>query len=920
MANLYTTEASSQPEQQAWLEALAHISRHVAGGHGEGIVAQETVTAIAKITTADVCLIALREADGEHVVVIAQAGQYVDMVSSLAGLRAHYMRFPIAKRIYKNGETIALDDSTQDPDMANSPEVQQLGSRSFFAAPLIQGSNVLGALGVHFTRQTHHWSDIEAEWLKALADQCALAVTVERTTQTQQRDIAVREALHTASQRLQAAADLDTVIQATMEGVGQVVPCVGVSVHLLNDVCTEATIAGLLGFGQNAGDLSKVRGFKYRADDGGLNTRTLLEHEAFFLRDFQVEADRWANSDAPTLRAWMSVPLMSQGRCFGKITVDHDLPNVYGPEELAIVQTFAAHAASAIERAYLYAEATSRADQLAALHQISQELVAARDEASLYESLRKRVMQAFTGETFLVCLAHSATEQMEVPVLIDGDRDYAPLTWEPKPGPVMEVLRTGRAVQIKGRKDWDRYGFELVGNESQLTEAAMFAPLIWNEMTLGIISLQTYQDRAYTCEEFQTFQALASTAALALGRIRSEAATAERAAQFAALAQSARALVSNLELSDVLQSVVDRARDLTSGEAFLMLYNPEDNVISVRTFAGESAWHQAMHKTATLRPGEGVGGISFAEQRTIVVQDMLFDDRALYRGESPMRSLVVLPLTVGDNKMGILELAWSEPNAVTQDRLALCMAFADHAALAIHNARQHDQLRQREAERTALLRQVLTAQEAERKRVALDLHDGPLQSLGVGLIHADTLRKRAETGGVSAKDIHALRLDFAAVVNEVRDLMADLHPEVLDAYGLRPALEAHARRVGETTHLAIQIECNLDERLPAYMEVLIYRLVQECLSNVRKHAQATNAWITLHLDNTNQNVTVKVADDGRGFNPRQMPVRSGGFGLGLSSMAERAASASGKMTIESVPGQSTTITFHLPLPQDGPTG
>jgi signal transduction histidine kinase len=467
---------------------------------------------------------------------------------------------------------------------------------------------------------------------------------------------------------------------------------------------------------------------------------------------------------------------------------------------------------------------------------------------------------------------------------------------------------------MKSRADWERFSSRRIGNEARASEAAIFAPLIWSGVTLGVISVQTYQERAYTQEEFQAFQALAATTALALGRIRSEQATAERAAQFAALVESARALVSNLEVSDVLQKVVDRANELTGGEAYLMLYNPDEDDIKVRAFAGNSSSHEQLRKDGALRPGQGVSGMAFSDQRTIVVQDMLNPEHPALQEEASMRSMVVLPLTVGGSRMGILELAWPEPGAVTSDRLALCTAFADHAALAMHNARQHDELRQREGERTVLLRQLLTAQEAERKRVSIDLHDGPLQSLGVGLVNADTLRRRAEQGQISAADVDELRLSFAAVVDEIRDLMADLRPEVLDSYGLLPALEAHARRIMETTELEIRIECNLPERLPAYIEVLIYRLVQESLSNVRKHAHATDAVIVLDVDEARGIVVVIVADNGRGFDPRHLPARTEGFGLGLGSMAERTESAGGTMSIESAPGKPTTVTFQIPLP------
>jgi signal transduction histidine kinase len=914
--HLSQTNTGGAPHSSRWTETLLGIARRVARWPGDLDILETVTQTVRDMLSADTVLLTIVESDGEHVRIIAASGTSSQNEERLRARRYSFPRYVLGRRVYGLGETVTTSDVLIDPYFSASPSVNTLGSRAFCIIPLKPAGKTIGALSVHFASRGHDWTEQELEWLKALTDQAALVVMMSRNLQDRRRDISVRDALHTASQRLQSAADLDTVLEATMEGVAQVVPSRGIAVHLLNKAGTEATIAGLWGYERSFLDVERVQGFKYPSDDSGLNRRTLIEHEAFFLRDFQVEAEKWNNTFAPTLRAWMSVPLMSQGRCFGKITVDHDLPDVYGPEEVAIVQTFAAHAASAIERAYLYSEMARRADQLAALHEISQELVAASDEQSLYEILRRRVFQTFVAEVFFIALAQTEADTLDFPILIDDGVDYARHVVMPHDGPVSEVLRTGKPLMMRDRAEWNRYRSVRIGNEARASKAAMFAPLVWSGVTLGVISIQTYLDRLYTHEEFQAFQALAATTALALGRIRSEEATDERARQFAALAESARAVVSNLEVSDVLQKVVDRANELTGGEAFLMLYNSEEDIIRVRAFAGRSPWHEEMRHTATLKPGQGVGGQAFSEQRTIVVQDMQSDERALYRDVTPMRSLVVLPLTVGGSRMGILELAWPEQGAVTPDRLSLCTAFADHAALAIHNARQHDELRQREAERTVLLRQLLTAQEAERKRVSIDLHDGPLQSLGVGLINADTLRKRAEQGHVTADDVDELRLNFAAVVDEIRDLMADLRPEVLDSYGLLPALEAHARRIMETTELEIRIDSNLPERLPPYIEVLVYRLVQESLSNVRKHSHATDAVIVLDLDEARGMVVVIVADNGRGFDPRHLPPRTEGFGVGLSSMVERTESAGGSMTIESAPGKPTTITFQIPLPTD----
>ena len=897
---------------RARLQALVNISRRVADISSEPeileFVAREALTGVG----CDRALIALLDADDQHVRVVAHAGFPAEEVTRLNITAYRVDERPLVGSVLRDAATVVVDDSAASPsrDTASSH-----GARSFAYAPLVHKGRILGALGAFFVVDPHEWDDDEIDWLGALADQTALTLSLVRRLREQRRDISLREALFSASRRLQAATDIDTVVQATVQGVAQLVQCSGVAAHLLNQDSTEATIVALWGYEGATGDLSHVIGHRYDPDATELDRRSFRKGEAFTLDDFQAEPTRWTTTTTPTMRSWMSVPLLGRNRCLGKITVDHVLPGVFGPEELALVQTFAAHAASGIERAHLYAEATRRADQLTTLYQVGQELLGAGTQAELYSTLRKYVMQAMGADTFFVCLARDENAPLDVPVYVEDGTDFSPQRWDPSPGPTSYVLKTGRTLVLASTAEFELYNSRHVGHIERSSQSGIFAPLKWRDQTHGVLSVQSYRRYAFSPDDVQVFQALGTTAALALARQRSDADTAERAAQFAALAQSARALVSKLDLNDVLRSVVDRARELADAEAFLMLYDPTDECLKVTAYAGSFEWQNAGLQSPPLDVRQGVTGAAFTEQRTIVVPDANSDDRVQFLTGSPMRSCAVLPLTVGEQRLGVLGLAWPRPDGGTPDRLAISTAFADHASLAIFNARQHDELRRREAERTSLLRQVLTAQEVERKRVSLDLHDGPLQSLGVGLIHADTLRKRVETTDITSTDIDMLRRDFASVVDEVRGLIADLRPEVLDSYGLLPALEAHTRRIHETTGLELEITYTLEDRLPAYLEVLVYRLVQEALTNVRKHARATKAALSIEPDESGTQVIVRVEDDGRGFDMSARSTRAEGYGVGLRSMRERMEGAGGEMRVASAPGKGTTVTFLLPLPE-----
>ncbi|HET9496061.1 MAG TPA: GAF domain-containing protein [Chloroflexia bacterium] len=905
---------TSSDRHRARLHSLVNISRQVADISGEQEIL-DFITREAQVGLGcDRAVIAMLDADGLRANVVAQVGFPAEEARRLTASRFLVDERPIAARVLREARTTVVRDSASTADTEGDIP-SAYGTRSFAYAPLVHKGRVLGALGVFFVVHTHDWDEDEIHWLGALADQAALTLNLVRRMRAQRRDISLREALFAASRRLQAATDLDTVVQATVQGVAQLVHCSGVAVHLLNRDSTEATIVALWGYEGATGDLSHVLGHRYDPDSTELDRRSFRKGEAFTLDDFQTEPTRWLTTTTPTMRSWMSVPLLGRNRCLGKITVDHIAPGVFGPEELAIVQTFAAHAASGIERAHLYAEATRRADQLTTLYQVGQELLGAGTQDELYATLRKYVMQAMGADVFFVCLAHDENEPLEVPVYVEDGVDFPPQHWEPTPGPTSYVLRTGRTLVLASAAEFELYNSRHVGHTDRDSQSGIFAPLKWRDQTNGVLSVQSYRRYAFSSDDVQVFQALGTTAALALARQRSDAATAERAAQFAALAQSARALVSNLDLKEVLQSVVDRARELAEAEAFLMLYDESEDCLRVTAYAGSLDWQGSDWYRPRLEAGTGVTGAAFAEQQTVVVGDITKDERVYFLKGSPLRSLAVLPLTVGEQRLGLIELAWPEVEGATPERLAISTAFADHASLAIYNARQHDELLRREAERTALLRQVLTAQEVERKRVSLDLHDGPLQSLGVGLIHADTLRKRAETNPIVPADIDQLRRDFALVVDEVRGLIADLRPEVLDSYGLLPALEAHTRRINETTGLEIEINYTLEDRLPAYLEVLIYRLVQEALTNVRKHARATRAVLGIEADEGACSVIVRVTDDGRGFDIGAQAQRVQGYGVGLRSMRERMEGAGGEMRVESASGQGTTITFVLPLPE-----
>jgi signal transduction histidine kinase len=230
--------------------------------------------------------------------------------------------------------------------------------------------------------------------------------------------------------------------------------------------------------------------------------------------------------------------------------------------------------------------------------------------------------------------------------------------------------------------------------------------------------------------------------------------------------------------------------------------------------------------------------------------------------------------------------------------LRLAETFASRAAVAVD-------LSQRIA-RDAL-RRVVDAQELERRRLARELHDETGQALTSILLGLRALEESLE-GERPRAAVSDLRELVVATLQDVRRLAVELRPKVLDDFGLVPALERLAETFGDQTGLAIRFEANLrDGRLLPEVETALYRIVQEALTNIVKHAQARN--VSVVLTRKAGSVAAVIEDDGLGFDTAR--IREGGSGI--EGMRERMGLLDGRLEVESTAESGTTLVAEVPL-------
>jgi PAS domain S-box-containing protein len=282
--------------------------------------------------------------------------------------------------------------------------------------------------------------------------------------------------------------------------------------------------------------------------------------------------------------------------------------------------------------------------------------------------------------------------------------------------------------------------------------------------------------------------------------------------------------------------------------------------------------------------------------------------------DNGMRYQVCTPLMLHGDLFGSLQLATETLETFAAQYAPIHQEVLGSLASALRQALLFEQVHEGRERLRDLAHRLVAAQEQERRQVARDLHDQIGQSLAV--LNINLSLTRAQLSSDSATRVDARLLEAIKIVDQtadhIRNVMAELRPVILDDYGLVAALRWYARHFARQTDLAVLLEIEEPPsapRLPAELETALFRIAQEALTNVVKHAHATLA--TLKLTMRDQTIHLEISDDGVGFNTGAVHRPSKRLSLGLTTMQERVEAFGGRLLIEAAPGQGTRIVAEL---------
>ncbi len=445
------------------------------------------------------------------------------------------------------------------------------------------------------------------------------------------------------------------------------------------------------------------------------------------------------------------------------------------------------------------------------------------------------------------------------------------------------VAQTGEPALVPDVNQDPRY----VWMQGSLTRSELVVPIITQGGIIGVLDAQSQQLDGFSQADLELMQAIASQTGIAIENARLFSQTERRAEQFRVLSEVSQHLISLTSVDELLGNIARTVKD-SFGYLHVGIGLVENNEVVSRAEAGA---FEETYRSIRIPLGHGIWGWVAQHGQSLISDQLKENWNHEHFAQEGIHSHVCVPLKVKNTVIGVMSADSDRVGAFDQSDEIILQTLANQASVAIENVRLHEQ-----EKNIAVLE--------ERDRLARELHDSVTQSL-----YGINLYAEAAGGQIALGQYDQVRQYLSDIQNtaqeslaEMRRLIYELRPPVLQKEGLVAALQNRLYSVENRAGLKFSIKSNLGERLPLDVEEGLYRIALEALNNTLKHARAKNVQVNLLQDQ--KTLTMEISDDGIGFEPETMS-REGG--VGMSSMQERALAHGWPFTLDSRPGRGTRI-------------
>jgi signal transduction histidine kinase len=719
----------------------------------------------------------------------------------------------------------------------------------------------------------------------------------------------VGERLHVTyqvGQELTLLHDEKEIFDRVLEVAARVLHFERASYGLVDETASELEYSYYLGDGMSQLTTSRLP----LERDRGIAVDVVCTREAIRISDTTKDQRYISYTDGRPSRSQLCVPMKIGAQVMGVLNVESIQPDCFSSDDQQLLQALADRAAVALENARLYSQLRQRVAELTALYTISEAVTASLDLHETLTVITDHTTQLLGTAAASVALRDEGGQKLSFAAASGESSEFVLGKQLALPrGIVSWVAQHGEPALVPDVSADPRFFTDFDQASGFATRSILCVPLQYKGKTIGAVEAINKRSGPFDQEDLRLLTSLAAPAATAIENARLHAETEQRAKQLAFLHELDRAITASLRVSDVYHAAARHVSRLLSYDR-LSITMIEGDELKVTYVADDDEGSPPAGIRLPLKTSS-VGWAVVRGQpllRHNIAADARFpgDEQLLASG---IKSEMIIPLRVKGNVIGTWNIGSREKGAYSTDDLEIAQSMADQLAIAIENARLFEQVRAGSERLQTLSRQLVEVQETERRHIARELHDRAGQALTSLMVGLRLLEQKAEEPEKVVAQVTELKSVANEVLEDLHQLATELRPASLDHLGLVAALRQHAETFSRRHDLVVEFEAVgiQDERLSLAVETALYRIVQEALTNVIRHANASRVGVL--LERRGDQVLAIVEDDGLGFNPEA--ALEGGR-LGLLGMQERAQMVGGALEIESSAGAGTTLFVEVP--------
>ncbi len=810
-------------------------------------------------------------------------------------------------RVVQSCQPLVVRDISNDPRLTRMV-VREEGLRSLASVPLCSKRKVLGTLFAT-TRGYREFTDQEVQLLTSIGNQIGVAIENVELFNAVQRRAEQFRVMGEVGRHITSILDVDELLGEIVRLLKKTFGYYLITVGLIegDEVVFKAGT-------KTHWDDPQFRPPPAKVGGKGITAWVAATGEPLLAPDVSQEPRFLFLPDAAETRSELAVPLKlalrpaegTKTAVIGVLNVESDQLNAFDESDLVVLQSLAYQAAVAIENARLFRDTARQVRELRALAEASRIISSMLEQDQLLQSLYEQITRIAPTDFYLIALYDEETNVVSIEINVDEGVHYPKEQYVLDKGLLKLVIHNKQPLRFDSlTEEKHKLDVEIVPTGSpKVNHGWLGVPMLYGDKVVGAIVVGSYQRGAFDEGHQQTLASVANQAAVALENALLFAERERRIDGMAVLNEVGRAISFTLqsdELLDLIHHQVGRVMYATN--LYIALYDKTEDWVSFPLYVegGQVRRHSRGRKAS-----QGLTEYIIRSRQPLLLPDNVegrMQELGIETMGTPAKSWLGVPMIAGDEVLGVIAVqSYTTENVYDEGHLNLLPTIAAQAAIAIENTRLYEQARQ------------LAVME-ERQRLARELHDAVTQTLFSASLIAEALSAIWESDQDEGRQLlKELRQLSRGALAEMRTLLMELRPTALVEANLRDLLRQLGESVTGRTGMPVTVTVEGDCALPDDVHVALYRIVQEALNNVVKHAQASQVIVSLRGIPTPPSlppltgggwggIELQVSDDGRGFDTSD--VQPGELGLGI--MHERAQAIGASLRIESQPAHGTQV-------------